>query len=48
MDAQRRRHRFAPALSLQTLKLIHGAIKLPVQVNSYLSHECRIAHNIYG
>ena len=24
---------FAPALSLQTLKLIHGAIKLPVQVS---------------
>jgi len=26
-------HGFAPALSLQTLELIHGAIKLPVQVS---------------
>jgi hypothetical protein len=48
IDVEGRRHRLAPALSLQALKQIHRAIKLPVRVNSYLSHECRIVRNING
>jgi hypothetical protein len=32
IDVERRRHCFAPALSLPTLQLVHRAIELPVQV----------------